>query len=186
MNNKRWSARHYGSRRGLVRATWYRMRYLFGSYQAYNKIDWSSVERLVFICKGNICRSAFAEAVAHSYGIDAISCGLDTIEDAPANTNAISAAKQLGFDLDGHVTRPIMYLVLKKTDLLIAMEPWQLEFLKKNLCRNHQYTLLGLWSNPILPYIQDPYNASQNYFNKCFMYINESVYAISKKLSNRI
>jgi protein-tyrosine phosphatase len=182
VNNERWIARRYGSRRSFVRTYWHRIRYLLGGYRAYRQIDWSSVERLVFICKGNICRSVYAEAAARSLGIEAISCGLDTIEGAPANKDAILVARQLGFSLEDHRTKPIMYIPLRKTDLLIAMEPWHCEFLKTHLSRPHHCTLLGLWSIPVLPYITDPYGASPEYFEKCFTYIKDSVNEIGKKI----
>jgi protein-tyrosine phosphatase len=182
MDKKRWLSDHYGSRRGFVITYWHRFLYRLGGYRSYNQIDWASIDRLVFICKGNICRSAYAEVVARSLGIDAISCGIDTIEDAPANAGAISTAKQLGYDLGDHITSPIMYQVLRKTDLLVAMEPWQTEFLKKNLSRKYSYTLLGLWTHPILPHIHDPYGASSEYFERCFSYIQDSVNELAKKL----
>lgn len=182
MNKNRWIADCYGSRRGFMRTYWHRLLYRLGNYRSYSQVDWSSIDRLVFVCKGNICRSAYAEAVARSLGINAISCGLDTIEDAPANACAISTAKQIGFNLDDHVTSPIMYQVLRKTDLLIAMEPGQAEFLKKNLSRKHFCTLLGLWTKPVLPYIQDPYGLSPEYFEQCFTYIHDSVNELAKKV----
>lgn len=181
-SSDRLLARYYGSRRGFVRTFWHRLRNLLGKYRNYQLIDWSSIDRLVFICKGNICRSAYAEAVARSLGIDAISCGLDTIEDAPANENAILTAKSMGLDMEGHRTKPIMYVVLRKTDLLVAMEPWQAVFLQKNLTRKHYCTLLGLWANPVLPHIQDPYGTSMAYFERCFGYIQESVNELAKKI----
>lgn len=185
MKKSRWIANHYGSRRGLALTFWHRFLSITGRYNDYSHVDWPSINRLVFVCKGNICRSAYAEAVARSLGINAISCGLDTIEHAPANTNAIRAAKQLGINLDEHVTTPIMYLILKKTDLLIAMEPWQVKFLQKNLSRKHSCTLLGLWTQPALPHIHDPYGSSPEYFEQCFTYIQHSVNELSKKIKQK-
>lgn len=182
MNIERWLNNYYGTRRGFVHTLWHRLLYSLGLYRHYRDIDWQSVERLVFVCKGNICRSAYAEVVARSLGIEATSCGLDAIEDAPADADAITMAKQLGFDLDSHVSRPIMYLILKKTDLLIAMDPYQAEFLHKNLVRQHATTLLGLWNRPVLPYIQDPYGSSSEYFEKCFTYIENSVNELASKI----
>ena len=177
----RWLAERYGSRRGFMRTYWHRLLYILGRYRNYQKVDWQSVERLVFVCKGNICRSAYAEAVARSLGIEAISCGLDTIEDAPANVDAVRTAHKRGFDLEKHKTTPIMYLILRKTDLLVAMEPWQTGFLGRYLSRKHHHTLLGLWTQPFLPHIQDPYGSSSVYFEKCFSYIEKSVHEIAKK-----
>lgn len=182
MNKNRWVADNYGSRRGMVRTFWYRLLYRLGRYRGDRQVDWTSVERLVFVCKGNICRSAYAEAVARKLGFEAISCGLDTIEDAPANADAISSAKRLGYNLERHITQPVMYLIVRKTDLLITMEPWQSEFLNKHLTRGHYCTLLGLWGKPVLPHIQDPYGATTTYFDNCFSYIEESVHALTEKI----
>ena len=177
-----WLRDNYGSRRGFVLTWWHRLRYLLGGYRSCRKVDWDSVERLVFVCKGNICRSAYAESVARSLGLEVASCGLQTIVAAPANEDAVKAARKRGVDLESHRTTPIMYLVLKKTDLLVAMEPWQVEYMKTYLMRDHHYTLLGLWYKPVLPHIQDPYGASPEYFERCFKYIEESVHVISKKI----
>ena len=182
--NERWLARRYGSRCGYIRTVWHKILYQLGFYDAYKKVDWASVDRIVLICKGNICRSAYAEAVARSLGIEAISCGLDTIEGAPANKDAILVARQLGLSLEEHRTKPIMYIPLRKTDLLVAMEPWHCEFLNKHLSRQHQCTLLGLWMSPVLPHISDPYNASAEYFEKCFIYIQNAVNQLVKKIQN--
>ena len=179
----RWLARRYGSRRGFVRTYWHRLRYYLGAYRQYKKIDWQSVDRLVFVCKGNICRSAYAEAVARSLGIDAVSCGLDTIEDASANKSAVLAAQRSGISLNGHRTQPVMYLILKKTDLIIAMEPWQITYLKKHLVRKHSCTLLGLWSEATLPHLQDPYGAVDVFFDRCFTNIRSGVVVMVSKIS---
>ena len=184
-DNDRWLTAHYGSRLGFLRTHWHRLLYIFGKYRQYRNIDWKSINRIVFICKGNICRSAYAEAVARSLGLDAVSCGLDTVEDAPANQDAIQAAQHMGYDLQPHRTTPIMYMVLKKNDLLVAMEPWQAEFLEANLTKRHHNTLLGLWAQPVLPHIQDPYGAEPDYFKNCFKYIESSIYEVAKKIEQK-
>ena len=181
----RWIAKHYGSRRGFVRTYWYWLLYILGRYRKYQEVDWQEVERLVFVCKGNICRSAYAEAVARSLGIEAVSCGIDTIEDAQANEAAIRTAQKRGLDLDEHKTTPIMYLILRNSDLLVAMEPWQAKFLGKHLSRKHYCTLLGLWTQPFLPHIQDPYGSASGHFENCFNYIEKSVHEISEKLGTK-
>ena len=182
---ERWLARRYGSQRGFIRTIWHKSLFVLGRYRKYQEVDWTRVERVVFVCKGNICRSAYAEAVARNLGLEVISCGLDTIENAPASSDAVYVAEKLGVDLTQHFTQPVMYLSFKKTDLLIAMEPWQVLYLEKNLFRKHQCTLLGLWAKPILPHIQDPYGASQDYFERCFSYIKDSVYEIDKKIKKK-
>jgi len=172
----------YGSRRGIVRTYWHRVKNGLGVYGNYKKIDWDKIDRLVFVCKGNICRSAYAEAVARSLGVNAISCGVNTIIDAPANADAVEIAATRGIDLSNHKTTPVMSVTLRETDLLLAMEPWQAEYLDRSLKTGHYISLLGLWSLPLRPHIVDPYGLSRTYFNNCFEYIENSVHEVSKKI----
>ena len=172
----------YGTRRGIVRTYWHRVKNLLGLYGNYKKIDWDKIDRLVFVCKGNICRSAYAEAVARSLGFNAISFGVEAIIDAPANADAVEIAAKRGVDLRHHKTTPIRSVILRETDLLMAMEPWQADYLNKNLKTGHYITLLGLWSFPSRPHIVDPYGRSQTYFNNCFEYIENSVHEVTKKV----
>lgn len=177
-----WFSNNYGSPRAFVHANWHRLLYYLGRYNDCYHIDWPSIERVVFVCKGNICRSAFAEVVARSLGIEAISCGIDAIEDAPANEMAIIEARKLGFDLERHKSKPLMYITLRKSDLLVAMEPYQVRFLDRHLKSEHYCTLLGVWPQPVSPYIHDPYGTSSVYFGKCLRYIEKSVHEIANQI----
>ncbi len=178
-----WLKEKYGSRRGALRTYWHRVLYYLGRYRPYRKIDWSSVDRLVFVCKGNICRSAYSEAFAKSLGIDAISCGIDTDPGHPANDVAIKVGASRGFDLSQHKTQPVRLLQFKENDLLLAMEPWQVEYLSKEYGEHSSCSLLGLWGSPVLPYIHDPYGASSIYFSNCFDYLEDSIHEVARKIS---
>lgn len=178
-----WISGHYGSRLGFIRTIFYRTRYLLGGYRDYRRIDWGSADRLVFVCKGNICRSAYAEAVARSLGIESASCGIDTRNGLPANENAIREAARRGIDLKEHKTTPVTSLFLRDNDILIAMEPCHAEYLNREFGNEQRYSLLGLWGQPANPHIQDPYGASAEYFSNCFTYIEKSVNEIARKIS---
>ncbi len=173
----------YGSKRGVLRRYQYNLLSLLGKYHAYRQVDWQSIDRLVFVCKGNICRSAYAEIFTKSLGIDAISCGIDTRLGCPANNTAIEVATTRGFDLSQHKTTPISELKFKETDLILAMEPWQAEYLSNNFNGSHNCSLLGLWGKPTRPYIHDPYGSSAAYFNNCFNYIENSIHEVARKIS---
>ena len=172
----------YGSRRGVVRTFWHKFLNFIGYYKKYSKVDWDSVDRLVFVCKGNICRSAYAEVIATSLGLSSISCGVSTKDNVPANKDAIEIADSRGVNLKEHKTSRLTSVVLRPGDLLIAMEPWQAEFLNDNLKARHNITLLGLWAPSQRPHLQDPYGMTAKYFNNCFEYIEKSVYEIEKKI----
>jgi len=178
----RWMSDHYGSRRGFLRTWWHRLLFRVGRYRAYGKIDWDSVERLVFVCKGNVCRSAYAEAVARSLGVEAGSCGIEAGNGVPAYADALRVASQRGISLAAHKTTPFRRMCLKESDLLIAMEPWQVEHLEHALGDQYQCTLLGMWGSTVSPYIHDPYGASAGYFERCFDQIDESVNEVIQKV----
>lgn len=181
----RWISDHYRSRRGLLNTYRHKLLFMLGKYTSYQQVDWSAVHRLVFVCKGNICRSAFAEAVARSSGVESISCGIDTVNGAPANKSAVNAAKDIDIDLSQHRTTPIQDVIFERGDLIIAMEPDQLGYLQQYHGKNNTLTLLGLWGRPKNPYIQDPYGGSSAYFKYCFNYIELSVYEITSKISSK-
>lgn len=178
-----WIEGHYATRRGFAITNWYRIRYLTGSYRSYRQINWNNVERLVFVCRGNICRSAYADAVARSLGVGSISCGIETQTGLPANSDAIRAAAEKGVDLSSHKTTPIQSLTFQHSDLFIVMEPWQIEYISQEFGEQYRLSLLGLWSKPVSQHIQDPYGASHVYFNNCFNYIDKSVHEIVRKIN---
>lgn len=177
-----WLSENYGSRRGALLTYWYRLLFMFGKYRAYRQINWALVDRVVFVCKGNICRSAYAEVVAKALHVEATSCGINTQDDLPANQCAIMIADMRGVNLQDHKTTRVQSLSVRPNDLLIAMEPWQLDYLK-NEFKDNSCTLLGLWGKPINPHIHDPYGASEEYFHRCFCYIEKSIDEITKKIS---
>jgi len=178
-----WLTGRYGTRRGAARTYWFKIRYLMGSYRKNRQINWQSVGRVIFVCRGNICRSAYAEVIARSIGMDSISCGIDTRPGNPANADAIRVAKVRGVNLSEHRATPIQTLDIRDNDLIVAMEPRQVEFIEQEFANKYKCTLLGLWGRPRYPYIQDPYGASDVYFNHCFHYIEKSVHEIAKKIN---
>jgi len=180
--NDRLSYR-YGSPRGFIKIISHQFLNYIGLYKNYKKIEWNKVERLVFVCKGNICRSAFAEAVARSQNLETASCGIETDDGKPANEMAILVGANKGYKLDNHKTTKLSSFVIKKGDLLIAMEPYQARYLKASVIDTNTYTLMGLWGKPATPYINDPYSTSLLYFTNCFDYIEETVIAIKQKIN---
>src|ERR1035441_957189 len=91
-------ARRYGRKLGLLRHYFHITRYHLGLLSSLERLDWHSVQRLVFVCKGNICRSAYGEEKAKNLGIQAISFGLDAKGENPATEMAIRLAWIRGID----------------------------------------------------------------------------------------
>lgn len=82
-----------------------------------------------------------------------------------------------------HVTRTARTFQVLPTDLLVAMEPSQAAALTR-IANGAQVTLLGLWSRPRRPYIQDPYGRSDEYFQRCFALIDSGIRDLAQTLRN--
>lgn len=170
--------RTYGRKAGLLRHYLHAARYRLGLLSYLEQVDWRVVNRLVFVCKGNICRSAYCEGKAKSLGIPATSFGLNVRELDPANEVAIRIAKSRGVDLTIHYTRSSLSSCAG--DLLLAMEPWQAATLiKRGIPSGAKVSLLGLWCNPPRPHIEDPNGLSEDYFHTCFSSIDGALHRIA-------
>jgi len=159
------------------------MWFFTGRYHGYRCVNWNNVDRLVFVCTGNICRSPFAEIVARTKGLKSISCGTDAGYSVPANNVAVAAAMRKGVDLKGHTSRPAASLKLNKGDLFIVMEPSQVDFIKTRYGKQVACTLLGVWCKRSRAYLHDPYGHSPEYFDRCFDAIEESVEGILREIN---
>jgi len=150
-----------------------------GAYRRYELADLARVRRLVFVCKGNICRSPFAEAVARSVGIVATSYGLDARRGLPADPNAARAAIRQGVSVDSHLTRPLGDAQIDTGDLIVAMEPGHVSGIHHAAGeRACDLVLLGMWLDPALPYLFDPYAMSDLQFDTCFGRIRDATLAL--------
>lgn len=145
-------------------------------YAAEYEIDFARVRRFVFICRGNVCRSPFAELLASRAGIDSISAGTDVRRSLLPPDYAISAANQHGIDLSGHRSKSLSVIEIRSTDCLVAMEPNHLDAVRsQQQAAGCQLTLLGLWHAPSLVRIDDPYGGQLDDFVICYDLISASV-----------
>lgn len=174
----------FGSKKGLLRYCAYESLRIAGFYKSLTKIDFTRVERLVFVCQGNICRSPLAEAVAFKQGVPAISFGLDTRGGDPADPRAIAWAQANGYNLQQHITKRINQYVPQEGDLLIGMEPKHIRKLREKFGQSPvQITLIGLWLESPLAYLHDPYNSNSEYFSHCENYVTNSTLALFGKVA---
>lgn len=161
-----------------------RLRDRLGGFRTYRQIDWTRVKRLVFVGRGNICRSPYAEMIARRAGLAAESFGLAAQAGSPADPDAIENAAASGIDLSQHRSLRGEDVDIRPGDLLIGVEFCQANALR---CmakkKNAQVTLLGLWSSPPRPYIHDPYGHRETYFQVCFSVIDAAVGSIADNMS---
>ena len=165
--------------KALLARVWMRA----GGYRGARQVEWWRVSRLVFVCKGNICRSPYAEHVVRKAGFHAVSFGLHALSGESVNPIAVDVAGTRGVDLSGTRTRGKESIHLTGSDLLVAMEPWHFREVGP-LCRLYgaQKTLLGLWGGVEMPWLPDPYSSSRETFEHCYAVIDRAVSALLEHL----
>ena len=77
-----------------------------------------SLPVLLFVCTGNICRSAMAHGIAQQYEAKlkfrTMSAGVDASSSGCAAKNAVAACKALGIDLSEHKPEQVTKSSLKR------------------------------------------------------------------------
>ncbi len=182
-----WVNRRYGRKIGFLHHLRADAGLRFGQYRDYESVDWDAVGRLIFICRGNICRSAYADALARKQGLEATSAGLNATSGAPANDAGTRLAAQRGVDLTAHSAQRLEELTLTGDDLLVCMEPEHATSATARLGTEMagQVTLLGLWSQPRRAFLQDPYGLPDDYWETCLDILDSGVRSIGAKLGDR-
>lgn len=179
--------RTYGGKKGGTLAAWHAFRSGLGALGPFRQIEWAQVSRVVFVCKGNICRSAFAGGRFRYSGVDVVSAGLEADVHKPADPTAIAVASRFGIDLSSHGSIHLQQINLLPGDLLVAFEPDHAERLRQlaRIQPGVQVTLLGLWADPpTLAYIHDPYGLSEGYMEVCFERIDRGLDGLRARLSS--
>lgn len=93
--------------------------------------------RLMFVCTGNTCRSAMAEAFARKVIIergltdmDVSSSGTSAWDGAPASDGALLVGIERSIDLSSHRAQTLTPELVRDSDLILAMGPHHLERLE--------------------------------------------------------
>jgi protein-tyrosine phosphatase len=165
----------FGTWRGMVRLALSHGE-LFAGKGGITTFDPASIQRLVFVCHGNICRSAFAAVLARQAGMEVASFGLSTASDKPAHPPLCAVAAGMGHDLSGHRSVRVQEFTPQSGDLLLGMETRHLRRLAvlppfSVLPR----TLLGLYTRPRTPHLHDPYQLGEGYTRHCLQRIETAI-----------
>ena len=147
------------------------------------------VKSILFICKGNICRSPFAEHIARKYLLNLMQCkitsaGILVDEPIAPPLEAIEAAKRFEVEIGNHKSRSVNCELIESYDIIVVMEAWQLKFLRKIFLGNEKKIFLL----PVYYYnrnefggaynkynILDPYGKSLDYYSMCYSRICKCV-----------
>ena len=165
----------FGTFRGLVRLALSYPQAALG-LAAVSPAEPAAVRRLVFVCQGNICRSAFADIVARAEGMASASFGLSTNTGRLAHDPAVVTAHARGYDMSGHRAVDLADFEPREGDLLLAMEVRQMHRLAMDPRLRHlPRQLLGHWAQPRMPHLHDPYSLDDRYMATCLARIEGAV-----------
>ena len=174
-------APNYGTWRGALRLALAHIEVLTGLTGSVAPNP-AQVRRLVFVCHGNICRSAYADVLARRAGMNVASFGLSTSSGKGAWPAVSKEAAARGFDLSDHRTTRIEDYVPLPGDYLLGMETRHLRKLSVHpLTAVLPRGLLGIYSLPSYPHLHDPYKLDPAYMEVCLTRIERAVEGLVRR-----
>jgi protein-tyrosine phosphatase len=158
-------------------------------YRRMDKPGRADVRHVIFVCKGNICRSAFAEKALlkrlNGKGLRVESCGLQAASGTIPPDEAILAAAEFGVDLSGHRARTPEECGMSEADLIMAMEFTQLLVLARRWPQWSERLVLlrsfAPWPSSLLCNIDDPFGCEPRAFHRCFTTIDRALDALAPR-----
>lgn len=153
---------------------------------------------ILFICKGNICRSPFADHLAKKifagslrYSIAVDSAGLNVKTPLPSPPNAVEVAGNFGIDLRNHRSKRFTAEMFGEFDMIVSMETRQYQALLSRSPASHARLFL-------MPFFEDqkmrpggyerynladPYGKGLAEFNRCFQRIERCLNGMAKRIN---
>lgn len=183
---KTWINSRFGTSRGLIRALLAYLELATGRLRPFALQRPEAVRRVVFVCHGNICRSAFAHHEALKYGLNVASLGLSTSTGGRSPLQAIAGAERAGIDLTVHRATSWPDFKVLSGDMFLVMEVRQAHEMRRRLGNRNdvQVCLLGMWCKPVMPHLHDPYKLGDSYFDACFERVREATRNLNADLPN--
>jgi len=156
------------------------------------------MNKVLFVCTGNICRSPSAQGVfQHMIGeagladvvrVDSAATHNFHVGEAP-DPRAQAAARKRGYDLSTHVGRQITAQDFREFDLILAMDWENLSALQQQCPKVYQHKLMLLmrFSNEYEEAtVPDPYYGAPEGFNKVLDYIEDACQGVLELVRKRV
>jgi protein-tyrosine phosphatase len=178
-------------KRGMRRAmqnVWDSARY----HLSVQRFDGGRISHVIFVCKGNICRSAFAEYYLRQHIPDGEirieSCGLDVDQGIFSPPEAVGIAKEFQLDLELHRSKGFASCDFNNADLILPMEYDQYRRLIRMFPgEDRKIRLLrdfSPWPERIFCNINDPFGSGENEFRRCFGKLKRAIDGVANLLGS--
>ena len=149
--------------------------------------------RILFVCRGNICRSPFAQAYADirfaasgSERIQTRSAGTYPVEDRPSPSEARNASRELGIDLEAHRSRALSPSLVKWAGAILCMDERDRRELRAYPEAGGKVFFLGSFDSKIRPLTRSPTRGvgRAEEFRACYQEIVASVDGLAEALKD--
>lgn len=134
-----------------------------------------NAKSILFICRGNICRSPFAQYYTQTFlpaSVEVLSCGYDTYDGRSSPYEAIAAAKNFGINLTKHRSRTINKdLVENAQAIFVFDEKSRSILLSRYPSSKKKIHRLALLTGKKRPVIEDPFGGNLNRYKKTYQEI---------------
>ncbi len=149
------------------------------------RLSGRQVEKVLFLCFGNICRSPFAERYAAKLipGIEILSAGFYAQEKRSSPEDLQLAARRLGVNLADWASKRVTQDMVNKADLIVLMDLRNYRDFRHTFPQNQvKVVFLGLFLDPPKVEISDPYGKASDEMTRILMQIEEGISALAKCL----
>lgn len=177
--------------KGILHDRKQRKQHITAWQQHLNSDTWKNTRQVLFLCYGNINRSALAEKHYQTRFPDSetkvLSAGFHDKENRPADPVMCQIAAESGTDLQGWQSRKVTAEMVQQADLILVMEHGHRERLVADYPQAASRTLL-LGMVPGCAHqdeIEDPYSEAESIYRSVFKQVDNSVTQLHQLLGRR-
>ena len=141
---------------------------------------------ILIVCLGNICRSPTAERIMQTKlpGHRISSAGIKALAGKDADFQAIKTALKHGVIVAGHTARQLTAQMCEQADLILVMEPCQIDMVADIHPPARSKTMLFAQWLPKKT-VPDPYKQSSEMFEAVFEQLNAAADTWKTKLNGK-